>query len=98
MGLGLGPRHAQGAARTCPVSPNPEPTPFSPNPEPSPNPDPNPNPNPNPKQAQELHQGVELRYDLVLQFSHAASGGSLKLGPPDKQLLGTAAIERALKV
>jgi len=39
-----------------------------------------------------------LRYDLVLQFSHAASGGSLKLGPPDKQLLGTAAIERALKV
>ena len=31
----------------------------------------------------------------MLQFSHAASGGSLKLGPPDKQLLGTAAIERA---
>ena len=48
--------------------------------------------------AQELHQGFELRYDLVLQFSHAASGGSLRLGPPDKQLLGTAAIERALRV
>ena len=46
---------------------------------------------------QELQQGFELRYDLVLQFSHAASGGRLQLGPPNKQLLGTAAIESALQ-
>ena len=44
-----------------------------------------------------MQQGFELRYDLVLQFSHAASGGRLQLGPPDKQLLSTAAIESALQ-
>ena len=54
-------------------------------------------PTPHPSQVQELQQGFELRYDLVLQLSHAASGGRLQLGPPDKRLLGTAAIKRALQ-
>ena len=46
---------------------------------------------------QELKQGFELRYDLVLSVSHKGSGGSLVLGPPPPEDVTLAALKAAKK-
>ena len=51
----------------------------------------------NPSQVQELKQGFELRYDLVLSVSHKGSGGTLVLGPPPPEDVTLAALKAAKK-